>query len=279
MSVPGWPRPEPALAPPHGRGRVRIALRAAVLLLVLAVLLPLLLLVRAVERPLAGLRRPVSGYVVQGFFRACLTIAGLRVTLHGTPMARPGAVVANHASWLDIFVLNARHRIVFVSKSEVAGWPVIGFLARAAGTLFIRRDARDARAQTAALEARLLAGQQLAFFPEGTSTDGLRVLRFKPTLFQSFLAPRLAPVLHVQPVTVIYHAPPGEEPGFHGWYGDMDFGPHAAAVFAAPRGGRVDLVYHPPLRVADFTDRKALAAEAERIVRAAMPPERQGLPG
>ncbi len=256
-----------------------MTLRAALLAMVVAVMLPLLLLVRAVERPFAGLRRPVSGHVVQGFFRACLGIAGLRLTLRGTPMTQPGAVVANHASWLDIAVLNARHRIVFVSKSEVAGWPVIGFLARAAGTLFIRRDARDAQAQTGALEARLLAGQQLVFFPEGTSTDGLRVLRFKPTLFQAFFAPRLAPMLHVQPVTVIYHAPNGADAAFHGWFGDMDFAPHAAVVFAAPRGGRVELIYHPPLRVADFDSRKALAAEAERIVRGAMPPERRGLPG
>lgn len=277
MSVPHWPRPEPVLPSPGMWGRLRIALRAALLLIVLAVLLPALLLVRAVERPLAGARRPVSGYVVQAFFRACLAIAGLRLTLHGSPMTQPGAVVSNHTSWLDIFALNACHRIVFVSKSEVASWPVIGFLARAAGTLFIRREAREAQAQTAALAERLLAGQKLVFFPEGTSTDGLRVLRFKPTLFQAFFAPALAGLTHVQPVTVIYHAPDGVDHAFYGWYGDMDFAPHAAAVFAARRTGRVELIYHVPLRVADFDNRKALAAEVERIVRVAMPPERQGI--
>lgn len=276
MTVPPWPRPEPVPAPPRGAGRLRMALRAALLLIVTAVLLPLLLLVRAVERPFTGLRRPVSGYIVQGFFCAGTAIVGLRLTLRGAPMTQPGAVVANHASWLDILVLNTRHRIVYVSKSEVSGWPVIGFLARAAGTLFIRRNARDAQAQTSALHARLLAGQQLVFFPEGTSTDGLRVLPFKPTLFQAFFAPGLAPMLHIQPVTVIYHAPDGEDAAFYGWFGDMDFAPHAAQVFAARRGGRVELIYHAPLRVADFANRKALAAEAERIVRAAMPPQRQG---
>ncbi|HEY9039764.1 MAG TPA: lysophospholipid acyltransferase family protein [Roseovarius sp.] len=276
MTAPPWPRPEPELPAPSGVERVRIALRTVLLLSVVAVLLPLLLLVRAVERPLVGLRRPLSGYIVQGFFRVCTAIAGLRLTVRGAPMTQPGAVVANHASWLDIFVLNARHRIVFVSKSEVSGWPVIGFLARAAGTLFIRRNARDAQTQTSALQARLLAGQQLVFFPEGTSTDGLRVLPFKPTLFQAFFAPELAPMLHIQPVTVIYHAPDGADAAFYGWYGDMDFAPHAAQVFAARRGGRVELIYHAPLRVADFDNRKALAAKAERIVRAAMSPERQG---
>ena len=275
MTMPPWPRPEPAPIAPGMAGRLRIALRAAALLIVLAVLLPLLLLVRVIERPLAGLRRPVSGYIVQGFFCACIAIAGLRLTFRGMPMTLPGAVVANHASWLDIFVLNARHRIVFVSKSEVSSWPAIGYLARTAGTLFIRRNAREAQAQTSALEARLLARQQLVFFPEGTSTDGLRVLPFKPTLFQSFFAPGLTDTLHVQAVTVIYCAPKGEDAAFYGWYGDMDFAPHAAQVFAARRGGRVELIYHKPLRVADFDNRKTLAAEAERIVRSAMPPERQ----
>lgn len=276
MTVPPWPRPEPAPFTPELLGRLRIALRAVSLLSVVAVLLPLLLLVRLIERPAVGLRRPVSGYIVQGFFRACMAIVGLRLTVRGVPMALPGAVVANHASWLDIFVLNARHRIVFVSKSEVSGWPVIGYLARAAGTLFIRRDARVAQAQTSALEARLLAGQQLVFFPEGTSTDGLRVLAFKPTLFQAFFAPGLAERVYVQPVTVIYHPPAGEDSAFYGWYGDMDFAPHAAQVFAAQRGGRVELVYHRPLHVAEFDNRKALAAKAEQMVRSAMPLERQG---
>ncbi len=276
MMVPHWPRTEPEPIAPGLAGRLRIAIRAAALVSVLAVLLPLLLLIRVIERPLAGLRRPVSGYVVQWFFCACVAIAGLRLKLRGTPMAQPGAVVANHASWLDILVLNARHRIVFVSKSEVSGWPVIGYLARAAGTLFIRRDARDAQAQTSALEARLLARQQLVFFPEGTSTDGLRVFPFKPTLFQSFFAPGLKDMMHVQPVTVIYYAPRGADAAFYGWFGDMDFAPHAAQVFAARRGGRVELIYHRPLRVADFDNRKALAAEAERMVRSAMPLERQG---
>lgn len=275
MSVPPWPRPDRVPGRPGGWGWARLALRALALLCVVAVLLPLLVLLRMIERPLVGLRRPVSGWIVQAFFGICSRLVGLRLTLRGTPLKAPGAVVANHTSWLDIFVLNASHRIVFVSKSEVAGWPVIGFLARAAGTLFIRRDGREARAQTSALEARLRAGQHLLFFPEGTSTDGLRVLPFKPTLFQAFLAPGLAVDLNVQPVTVIYHAPEGADAAVYGWFGDMEFAPHAAEVFAARRGGRVELIYHPPLRVAEFDNRKELARAAERAVRDAMPPERQ----
>lgn len=279
MTVPDWPRPDPPLSPALGlAGWLLVALRFAALLTVLVVLLSMLLLVRLIERPLCGQGRPVSPYIVQVFFRACLVIMNIRVTSIGTPMTKPGAVVGNHASWLDIFVLNASQRIFFISKSEVAGWPVIGFLARVAGTLFVRRDARAARTQTADLEARLQAGHQLLFFPEGTSTDGLRVLAFKPTLFQAFFAPELKAKAHIQPVTIVYHAPAGQDPAFYGWFGEMEFGPHFLTVLAERRGGRVELIYHPPLRVADFENRKALASQAEQLVRAAMPSARQSLP-
>ncbi len=123
-------------------------------------------------------------------------------------MHEKGAVVANHSSWLDIFTLNASQRIYFVAKSEVSGWPGIGWLARATGTVFITRKGTEAKRQQDLFEARLRAGHQLLFFPEGTSTDALRVLPFKPTLFQAFFTHGLDRVLFIQPVTVVYHAPP-----------------------------------------------------------------------
>ena len=113
-------------------------------------------------------------------------ILGIRLQVTGRPMAERGAVVANHASWLDIFVLNAVSRVYFVSKAEVAGWAGIGWLARATGTVFIARKGTEAKEQQALFEARLRAGHRLLFFPEGTSTDSLRVLPFKSTLFAAF---------------------------------------------------------------------------------------------
>lgn len=230
--------------------------------------LALLLVVRLVERPLFGLRRPVTPWITQIVCRNAFRILGLGFATRGRLMSQPGAVVANHTSWLDIFALNARKRIYFVSKSEVAGWPAIGWLARATGTVFIKRDPRKAHEQTALFEARLDAGHKLLFFPEGTSTDGLRVLPFKSTLFEAFFTKHLRDVMHIQPVSVIYHAPPGQPDRFYGWWGDMDFGPHLLKTLAAPRQGRVEVIYHPPVRVADFAGRKELAAEMERVVRA-----------
>lgn len=232
-------------------------------------------MIRLIERPFYGVHRPWTPWITQLVCRWAFAILGLRHETQGERMARPGAVVANHASWLDIFSLNARKRIYFVSKSEVAGWPGIGLLAKITGTVFIARDPKQAKVQQAVFEKRLLAGHKLLFFPEGTSTDGLRVLPFKSTLFQAFFTPDLRHELHIQPVTVIYTAPEGEDARFYGWWGDMDFGSHLVKTLAARRQGSVKVVYHQPVKVDSFANRKDLAAHVERVVRFGMPPERQ----
>ncbi|MGI1661707.1 lysophospholipid acyltransferase family protein [Palleronia sp. KMU-117] len=230
--------------------------------------LAVLLLLRLIERPLFGVARPWTPWITQGVCRLAFLILRMGYRVEGRQMNTAGCVVANHASWLDIFALNARKRVYFVSKAEVAGWPGIGWLARATGTVFINRTAREARTQTEIFRERLKAGHRLLFFPEGTSTDGRRVLPFKTTLFAAFFDPALNGSLKVQPVSVIYAAPEGEDARFYGWWGDMGFGPHLLKVLACRRQGAVTLVYHPPVAVADFADRKALARHCEATVRA-----------
>ncbi|MGX9350432.1 lysophospholipid acyltransferase family protein [Shimia sp. W99] len=248
-------------------GWVRVLLRGLVLATLVFGCLLILLLVRLVEKPVFGLHRPWTPWITQFVCRNAFRILGMGFSAHGELMTERGAVVANHSSWLDIFALNARKRIYFVSKAEVAKWPGIGWLAKATGTVFINRDPKEARAQKEVFEARLLAGHKLLFFPEGTSTDAIRVLSFKPTLFAAFFAPDLRNVLHVQPVTVLYHAPKGQDARFYGWWGDMDFGPHLLHVLAARKQGRVELIYHAPVAVRDFANRKALAAHCEAEIR------------
>lgn len=276
---PSWRSPDPEpVAPPIGFwGGLRIALRLPVLAFVVLGGLVLHLSLRLIERPFFGLRRPLSPWVTQGVCRAALMILGLRLEIRGRSMRRRGAIVANHAGWLDIFTLNAATRIYFVSKSEVATWPLIGTLARVTGTVFINRDARDARLQKEIFEARLRVGHRLAFFPEGTSTDGLRVLPFKTTLFAAFFAHGLAEEMAIQPVTMTYLSPDPNEPRAYGWFGDMSFGVHLLHVAAMGRRGRVVVTFHPPIDVRDIADRKALARHCEKQVRgglrATLPPE------
>lgn len=227
----------------------------------------LLLILRVVERPLYGLSRPWTPHITQFVCRVAFVILRIGLSVRGVPMTAPGAMVANHSSWLDIFTLNATARLFFVAKSEVEGWAGIGWLARATGTVFIARKGAEAKLQQSLFEARLAAGHQLLFFPEGTSTDAQRVLPFKSTLFAAFFSAQAPLPLQIQPVTVIYHAPQGADPRHYGWWGDMSFAPHLLMVLADARPGRVEVIYHVPVPVHAFPDRKALSAYCERVIR------------
>ena len=107
----------------------------------------------------------------------------------------------------------------------------------------------------------------MAIFPEGTSSDGLRILPFKSALFGVFFAPGLGPGVAVQPVTIAYRPRPGLPPAFYGWWGEMEFAEHLTDVMARSTGGVVELTFHPPLPLADHADRKALAQAAADAVR------------
>lgn len=266
-----WRGATPPDAPRLGpRGWARAFARGAPLALVVFGGLGLMLVVRLVERPLHGLDRPWTPHITCVVCRIALRLLGIGYRRDGRPQAGAGVEVANHTSWLDIFVLNAAAPLYFVSKAEVAGWPGIGWLARATGTVFIRRERRDARAQVALLAARLRARHRLLVFPEGTSTDGRRVLPFRPTLFAAILDAGAGRDLVVQPVTLVYAAPPGEHPAFYGWWGDMAFGPHLLKILAARRQGSVRVVYHAPLATDGVGSRKAIAGRLEAAVRAGL---------
>jgi 1-acyl-sn-glycerol-3-phosphate acyltransferase len=121
-------------------------------------------------------------WLVKRWSRRLLRILAVEARLHGDIGARGGNVliVANHISWLDIFVLNSVHPVRFVAKSELARWPVIGAMIRGAGTLFIERtQRRDTRRVNHRVAAVLAAGDVVAIFPEGTTTDGVDMLPFK----------------------------------------------------------------------------------------------------
>lgn len=257
---PVLPRP----AAPRGWGRVlRRGIPAiAVLLAGVVVILPL----RGTERLFHGSRRPWTGPLVQGVCRLVLRCIGLRWTCEGQPMLQPGAVVANHSSWLDILIMNAALPVFFVAKSEVRGWPGVNILTGVTNTHFVVRDPKHARGQAEEFAARVRAGHRLLFFPEGTSTDGRRVLRFKPTLFQAFLDDRLPPNVAVQPMSVAYHAPEAADDRFYGWWADMALAEHLLAVLSAPEQGSVQVLLHPPIPVGGES-RKSLAHKAEVAVR------------
>ena len=266
-----WNKAEMALAPISAAGWLRVTARGIVLGLVTYGGLLLLLALRALEIPLFGLHRPWSPFVTQAVCRFAFRVLGIGWRVRGEVLRDPGAIVANHSSWMDIFALNAAARVYFVSKEEVHGWPGIGWLARATGTVFIARKGTEAKKQQEVFEARLKAGHKLCFFPEGTSTDSLHMLPFKSTLFQAFFTVETVPPLQVQPVTVVYRAPDGADARHYGWWGEMEFAPHLLAILADRRGGSVEVIFHPPVTVAAFENRKVLANYCERVIRTAHP--------
>lgn len=259
--------PPPEIPRPGALGWCLVAVRGLAIMFVLVIGVILIVPMRGLERLIAGPRRPATGPWVQGVCRICLWIMGIRWRCEGAALRGPGAIVANHSSWLDIFVLNAAMPVFFVSKAEVARWPGINVLTRVTNTHFVTRDPKLAGMQAQEFAARTRAGHRLLFFPEGTSTDGRRVLPFKATLFQGFLDPALPTGLAIQPMVAVYQAPRGRDARFYGWYGTMALGPHLIAVLAQWPQGRVTVRLLPPIAVAGET-RKTLAAKAEAAVRA-----------
>jgi len=205
---------------------------------------------------------------------------GIRVTVIGAPVQDRGVLmIGNHTSYFDILVLSSVAQVSFVAKSEVQTWPFFSTLARLQQTVFVERSRRsqtgEARDQ---IRDRVLAGDALILFPEGTSSDGNCVLPFKSALMGAAEATlgtdaQGNPIhVPVQPVSVayvgLYGIPMGREnrPLF-AWYGDMELVPH---LIEAVKMGPIDVVveFHPPLTVDQVGGRKKLAGATEAIVRA-----------
>lgn len=144
---------------------------------------------------------------VRRWSRRLLHLLNVDIRMSGA-LAHPNVlVVANHVSWLDIFALHAVGPVRFIAKSEIARWPLIGRLVGGVGTLFIERARRhDTHRVNREVAQALGDGDIVAVFPEGTTSDGARVLPFKGSLLQ----PIVDAAGHVQPVAVRYRTPDGE---------------------------------------------------------------------
>jgi 1-acyl-sn-glycerol-3-phosphate acyltransferase len=202
------------------------------------------------------------------YHRQCCRILGLRVRQIGEPvMARPVLFASNHVSYADITVLGSLIAGSFVAKSEMASWPLYGWLAKLQRSVFVDRQVRSTAQQRDAIAERLASGDALILFPEGTSSDGSRVLPFR----SSFLAAAYADAKPlIQPVSVVYDRLAGLPVGHasrdvFAWYGDMTLAPHFWQV-AQYRGKRVTLLFHTPMDPADYADRKALAQAIWQVV-------------
>lgn len=239
----------------------------------------------------------------QWYHRQLCRLLGVRIHFEGDAVNDKAVlIVANHSSWLDIPVVSAVAPVSFIAKKEVGTWPFVSSLARLQRTVFVDRERRTSvGGTTAEILNRLRAGDSLVLFPEGTSSDGNRVLPFKTSLFaaakpsalraenrKAARAENPTPANHqvvVQTLTIVYTRLCGismlrSERPIVGWYGDMEMAPHAWQFLQA---GPVDVVVRigQPVPMDAFMDRKALARYSEeeirrehtRILRGAAPEE------
>lgn len=202
---------------------------------------------------------------VQQWSRDLTHIFGITVVASGAVPRGGGAIVANHVSWLDVFVLNAVSPSVFIAKSEVRLWPVIGWLSARAGTVFIARDRRSSLRDANAVIAQQLAnGRQLAFFPEGTSASQGAMLAFHANLFQGVVAANAL----VYPVALVYRDVSGALAERVEYVGDTSLGESIVRLLSG-QGCVAQVRYLPPIASAGI-DRRALAAAAHAAIHAAI---------
>lgn len=239
-------------------GSLRLAIRLGVFTLFLAAITVLALALR-VGDVMTGKkldRTPWAGRCFRGAGR-CL---GLDIRWHGpTPQAN-SLVVSNHISWCDIPILGGLAPVRFLSKAEVAEWPLIGWLARQAGTLFIKRGGGQARQVKSAIRSTLASGESVLIFPEGTTSAGLTVLPFHGLLLS---AAREANVT-IQPATICYRRE-GRPDHVAPFIGDDAFHSHLIRLLKKP-ASRVDVLFHEPVATTGDLKSSELARQLQETV-------------
>jgi 1-acyl-sn-glycerol-3-phosphate acyltransferase len=248
---------------------IRIAFSLTALIFVTLLLLPFQLLFLACQH---RWRSRLPRY----WHKAALWALGVRVEVKGVMASeRPLLIVANHSSWLDILALASVGDVTYVAKAEVKDWPVFGWLSRLQRSIFVERELkRKSQDQANDMADRLNAGEAVALFPEGTTSDGNRLWVTKSSLFAAATAAAAtSPTgrVHVQPTAIAYTRIHGMPMGHYhrpvaAWPGDIELLSHLIGVL---KTGAIDVEvnFGPAIEVTTATNRKVLAVEAESEIR------------
>lgn len=152
--------------------------------------------------------------IVQHWMWRGSRVLGLNIQVSGTPYTQSAVLVSNHISWLDIVAIAATTPVTFVSKSDLQNWPIVGVLAEATGTIFIKRGNIFAVYKILGHLSQIIElGRKTVFFPEGTTTRGDSVNKFNSGLFESANSAQCP----VQPVAISY---------FHEGKADREIAPY-----------------------------------------------------
>lgn len=248
---------------------LRIAIFAALLALVSLMLMPIQLVCLWFD---LKTRR----WLPRHWHRLACYLLGIKVRIHGeAERRRPLLLCANHASWKDILVLSSIADVVFVAKSEVKSWPVFGILARLQASIFIEREQkRSTGKQVGEIGQRMATGEIVVLFPEGTTSDGNRLLEIKTSLFgaaASAVPHSPTGLVHVQPVAISYTGIHGMPMGRYNrpiaaWPGDIGLVPHLLGIL---REGaiEVDVDFGEAVDYDRHTNRKEVSRKIEQRIR------------
>jgi 1-acyl-sn-glycerol-3-phosphate acyltransferase len=212
------------------------------------------------------------------FYWAVFTrLLGVRVRVLGAvatgTTGRPVVFVSNHSSWVDVPVAGGILDGRFVAKGDIARWPLVSTIARLGRTVFVSRQRGSTARERDVMRQLLAQGDSLILFPEGTTSDGSRVMPFRSSFFAATEAgnaatPAVLPL--IQPVSVVYDRLDGLPAGrasrpLFAWYGDMDIASHFWRL-TQHVGLRATVLLHAPIEPEHFADRKALSQAVWHVV-------------
>ena len=213
-------------------------------------------------------RASASRWVPHIYFICVAKLLSMRVRIEGPkPLDRAGLILANHASWLDIVVLSSALPVIFVAKKEVASWPFFGALAKLGGTIFLDRQKRQNTAVACNhMQERMSRGHQVVLFPEGTTSDGNRVLPFRSALLGAANG-NLAENA-VVPALITYWGRYGlpmsrSKRSLYAWFGEMTLPQH---LWGIAKNGPFDVIlrFYPPIDLS--AGRKIACHHAETLL-------------
>lgn len=203
------------------------------------------------------------GFLLKTWGKSCCKVLGLQMDVQNSPPDPPFLLVSNHLSYLDVFVLFAQTRSLFVAKSDVKSWPLIGFIIRTCGILFIDRERkRDIKRVNKLISENINENQGIIIFPEGTTSPGMDILPFKPSLLQ-YPATTGFPVSRV---AITYINENSEIPAYQTacWWDDTPFFVH---FFRFLKQGKTKVLLNFGEDKIQSTDRKELASMLESEMR------------
>ena len=263
-----WEKENVDEIPPIGFFHVLKGLLRLLVFLPLTIFLVIIFLIfKAILKPL-NLNYPVF-LIRKSWSVLILRLFGLKLKVIGKQSYNSTIFVSNHISWTDILVIQSVLDIIFVAKSDVKKMPGLGFLAGIANTVFIDRNPQKISKDSLILKNKIEKGELICFFPEGTSTDGLRVLKFKSGFFQLLfdgIYNQNKYIKKVQPLSIYYKVHNKNlSKDFYGWWGSMSIISHITKILCLSSGS-VELRFHDSLNSEEFNDRKEIALAAENTI-------------